>query len=306
MHKSANNKSQKKSQKKSARSLRRDGTLNIDSRSYGRTVFSDLYHILMSASWFKLLGLITAVFFTINLIFGTAFFLAGDQALEGLQSNGLLSRWMDCVFFSVQTFATIGYGKLSPATLPAHFLVTGEALIGLLSVAMMTGMIFARFSRPTARVVFSDKILFGDMDGQPVLMFRMANARLNQIVEAQVRVVLLKTEITKEGLSFREFYDLKLERSNSPLFSMSWTVVHPIDSESPVYGLSKEQILESDIEFMVTLTGTDETFLQSVYARMAYSVDDFLWNAHFSDMISRTPEGRIHIDIAAINHVVTK
>jgi inward rectifier potassium channel len=289
------------------RFLRRDGTLNIDAESYHRTLFSDLYHVLMSASWFKLLALITTSFVVINLIFGSAFFLAGNQALEGIEnSGGGFGQWLECVFFSVQTFATIGYGKLSPGTLPAHIIVTLEALIGLLSVAMMTGMIFARFSRPTARVVFSDKILISELDSQLSLIFRMANARLNQIVEAKVRVVLLKNETTLEGLNFREFYELKLERSISPLFSMSWTVIHPIDSESPLHGLTEEEAKKSDMELMVTLTGTDETFLQSVYARMGYSTDDLVWGAHFADMLKRTDEGRIHVDIGAINTLIAK
>lgn len=289
--------------KKQIRSLQRDGTMNLDRRSFQKTLFGDLYHVLMSSSWVKLLGMITGLFLMINLFFGTAYFLAGDQALEGMEAAAGWAHWLECVFFSVQTFATIGYGKLSPLSLIAHLLVTLEALIGLLSVAMMTGMIFSRFSRPTARVLFSENLLITEIDSQPSLVFRMANVRLNQIVEARVRVVLLQTETTAEGQSFREFYELVLERSNSPLFSMSWTVIHPIDSESPLYGKTREQILNSDMEFMVTLNGTDDTFLQSVYSRKAYTVEDILWNVHFADMISRTPEGRLHVDISAINTI---
>jgi len=287
----------------SKRFLRRDGSLNIDSSSYQRALFRDLYHALLSMRWSRLLSLVGVAYFGINLLFGAAYFLAGNGALDGIGNTDSWRRFVDCFFFSVQTLATIGYGKISPVSLLAHGLVSVEALAGLLGLAMVTGIVFSRFSRPTARVVFSDKALISSLGGQPSLTFRIANSRLNQIVEARIRVVLARNETTSEGLTFRELYDLKLERDMSPLFSMTWTVVHPIDSESPLKGITSELLAQSETELLVTLTGIDETFLQSVYSRFSYAVEDLVWNAQFSDMISQTSEGRVHIDIKAINDI---
>ena len=200
------------------RFLNRDGSLNIDRRGYKKTVMGDLYHNLLSTSWPKLIFFVSSAYIFINLFFGASYFVAGKRALDGINASSGLDRFVSCFFFSVQTLATIGYGRISPNSFGAQALVTVEALFGLLGLALVTGIIFARFSRPTSRVIFSDKAIISQIDGQSSLVFRLANARMNQIVEAQLRVVLARTEVTSEGLTFRELYDLKLERERSPPF----------------------------------------------------------------------------------------
>jgi inward rectifier potassium channel len=248
-------------------------------------------------SWRKLFACVTSVYLTINLVFGTAYYLEGEHALRGLQAATPFDHWVECFFFSVQTLATIGYGGISPNSIYAHLLVTVEALVGLIGLALITGIVFSRFSRPTARVRFSDQALITRIDGIPSLVFRMANTRLNQIVEAQVRVALARSEMTCEGLVFREFYDLSLERERSPLFAMTWTIIHPIGPESPLYGQTRESIREMDTEIIVTVIGMDETFSQTVHSRFSYASEEIEWNLIFEDMVSLQPDGKLRVEL---------
>ncbi len=185
---------------------------------------SDLYHWLLSLSWQKFLLLITVFYLVINLIFAVAYLTAG----EGI-ANAKPGSFKDAFFFSIQTLSTVGYGSLYPETLYAQILVTIEVWIGLLLVAILTGLMFARFSRPTARVLFSKVAVICPFDGVPTLMFRAANRRQNQILEAQIQVSLVRNEISSEGHFMRRFYDLDLLRSQTPIFGLSWQVMHPID-----------------------------------------------------------------------------
>lgn len=244
------------------RFINKDGSMNVDRGSLDESILTDLYHLLLTLQWRMLFVLIASLYLLVNLIFGTLYFLGGEHALHGLEAQGMgsgFARWLECFFFSVQTLATIGYGGISPHSIYAHILVTIEALFGLVSLTLVTGIVFSRFSRPTARVRFSERALVTRIDGKPCLTFRMANARLNQIVEAQVRVVLARFEKTSEGETFRELYDLRLERERSPLFAMTWTIVHWITPESPLYGQTRQSITEMDTEIIVTVVGTDET-----------------------------------------------
>jgi inward rectifier potassium channel len=283
------------------RFINRDGTINVRGEDFRRSSLFDLYHMLLSMRWRMVFLLVTIVYLLVNIAFGTAFYLGGPDALHGIQSTSPSERWLECFFFSVQTLATIGYGGISPNTHFAHFLVTIEALTGLIGLTLITGMIFSRFSRPTARIRFSEHALITRLDGQPCLIFRMANARLNQITQAQVYVSLARSETTKEGLRYREFYDLKLERERSLLFAMTWTVVHPICEGSPLYGQTKESLLASDTEIITTFTGTDETYLQMVHARFSYAPFDIEWNTDFQDMVSRDSNGYFTVRLEKID-----
>lgn len=287
----------------SFRFLNRDGSFNVVKDGNGKRPISDIYHILLSVSWPRFFILVAMTYLTINLFFAVLYFLCGPEALEGVRRVSMPQHFLDCFFFSVQTFATIGYGRISPVTLLPNLLVTFEALVGLLSVALMTGLFFVRFSKPTARVIFSTKALINKEGNGLVLMFRISNERLNQISEAHLNLVLVKNEISETGERYRKIYDLKLERNHSPIFALSWTVVHPIDKESPFYGKTLDDLKRDEIEILVTLTGTDETFSQSVNARFSYNVDDILWGAHFEDMVYRNPDGKIHIDLSKINSI---
>jgi inward rectifier potassium channel len=248
--------------------------------------FGDLYHHLITASWPYLLFLIAATFVVINCLFALAFLLDGGV------ENARPGSFADMFFFSVQTMATIGYGKLAPATLIANILMSVEALSGLVSLAVVTGLIFAKFSRPTARVRFTRNVVVSMRDGVPSVMFRMANVRANEIVEAQVHVVFARQERTVEGEDVRRFYDLELARYRNALFALSWTVIHPIGESSPFYGGDLDALAAAKMSLIVSMTGLDETFSQTVHARHEYNFDDIIWGARLVDILERTPSGQ--------------
>jgi inward rectifier potassium channel len=199
--------------------------------------------------------------------------------------------------------ATIGYGKMSPRGLPANLLVTGEALVGLLGLALVTGLVFAKFSHPTARVIFSRNAVLTTFDGVPSLLVRMANERGNQIAEAQAHLVLLRTERTPEGEQVRAAHDLKLRRSHSAFFAFTWLVVHPITPDSPLHGETEESLRAKDVDLVASMTGLDETFSQSVHARHAWTPDQILWRHRFVDVLVDLPDGRRAIDYRRFHDV---
>jgi inward rectifier potassium channel len=256
----------------------------------GSRYFGDFYHHLMTASWPYLLFLIAAAFAVTNCLFAFAYMLDGGV------ENARPGSFADVFFFSVQTMATIGYGKLAPATLIANILMSVEALSGLVSLALVTGLIFAKFSRPTARVRFTSNAVVSMRDGVPSVMFRMANVRANEIVEAQVHVVFARTEKTIEGEEVRRFYDLELTRYRNALFALSWTVIHPIGESSPFYGANLDALAAAKVSLVVSMTGIDETFLQTIHARHEYTFDDIIWGARLVDILRRMPDGQLAIN----------
>jgi len=239
------------------------------------------------------------LYLTGNCMFALGY-LAGGDGIE----NARHGSFSDAFFFSVQTMATIGYGKFAPRTLFAHILVTLETFVGLLGVAMTTGLTFAKFSRPTARVLFSRVAVVRPWNGIPSLMFRMANQRSNQIVEAHLHVVLARDETTAEGESIRRFHDLELTRRQNAIFALSWTAMHAITERSPLYGASSTSLAAAGAEIVVSLVGTDETFSQTVHARYSYVPDEIVWDARFVDIISQLPDGRRRIDYTRFHDVV--
>jgi inward rectifier potassium channel len=277
------------------RLLNRDRSFNVELRHGIKA--ADLYHSLLSTSWPLFVGFIFTIYLLVNVLFGLAYFSLGPNALMGIEKSAHFSRFVECFFFSIQTVATIGYGRVSPVSLGANLLVTVEALIGLMGLAIATGLFFARFARPTARVRFSRVALVGIRNGQPCLTLRMANERQNQIVEATATLAVLKSESTQEGQKFRRIHDLKLERSKSPLFSLSWTLIHPITPESPLYGLSREDLVRDEAEVFVSLVGMDDTFSATIHDRYSYLPSDLVWNAKFKDVLTRNSDGRLHLNL---------
>jgi inward rectifier potassium channel len=261
--------------------------------------FADLYHHLLTSSWLMLLVQIAAGFFAINALFAVGYYLDGGIA------NARPGSFADVFFFSVETMATIGYGRMAPVSLLAHTLMSFEALIGMFGLALTTGLIFAKFSRPSARVRFSRYGVISSRDGVLSLMFRMANERASQIVEAQVRVLLARGEVTVEGERVWRFHELDLTRYRNATFRHSWTVIHPIRPGSPLYGASEESLKAASAEIVVSVTGIDGAFMQTVYARHTYAAADIVWGARLVDIMIRTPEDDFLIDYGkfdAIEH----
>jgi inward rectifier potassium channel len=261
--------------------------------------WGDLYHALFTLSLPKLLGLMALGYFAVNTLFAFAYLLGGDGI-----ANAKPGSFKDAFFFSVQTLVTIGYGAMYPKTAYTNTLVAIEAFIGLLGVAIATGLMFARFSQPTARVLFSNVAVICPYNGVPTLMLRAANQRGNLIVEAGVNVRLLLPEITPEGHSLRRVYDLNLVRSNTPLFFLSWMMMHPIDENSPLYGKTAEALMNSDAQIIVTFQGLDDTVMQNMHARKLYYARDILWNVRFVDVVSFRENGDRAVNYTRFHDVI--
>lgn len=264
--------------------------------SGGTGPFTDLYHFLVGSSWPALLMLVMGAFTTVNALFGLAYWL--DGGVQGSRSD----NYPDMFFFSVQTMSTIGYGVLHPTTVLANALVSIEALMGLVSLAMMTGLVFAKFSLPSARVRFSRYAVISRRDGMVSLMFRMANLRQSHIVEARIHLTFARVETTAEGERLRRVYDLRLLRENQPLFALTFTAVHPLTEGSPLVGATIESLRESKAVVIVSLTGLEETFSQTVNARHSYAADDILWGKRLAD-ITTFEKGGI-VDYSRFDEVV--
>ncbi|MBY0400416.1 ATP-sensitive inward rectifier potassium channel 10 [Myxococcota bacterium] len=244
-------------------------------------------------SWTRLFGLAVVIYAALNVGFAGLYLLGGDCI-----SNAEPGSFVDALSFSVQTLATIGYGVMAPTTVYAHLLVAIEALCGVLSFAMITGIVFAKFSRPTARVLFSDVACVGSHDGRRVLMFRMANERSgSRVVEARVRVTLTKDETTSEGVFMRRFHDLGLVREWTPIFALTWTAMHVIDETSPLFGLDPESLHRVQAEIVVSFSGLDEHLSQPVHARHSYVATEIRFDARFADVMSFDDDGSRVFDL---------
>jgi inward rectifier potassium channel len=263
-----------------------------------RLGLSDLYFFLTTISWPALLLIILALFAFINCLFALGYMFDGGVA------NARPGSFADAFFFSVQTMATIGYGTMAPRSFGSNIMVSIEALSGLTSLAVVTGLVFARFSRPTGRVRFSRVAVVAPRDGVPALMFRAVNQRSNRIVEAQIHVVLSRWEMTREGESLRRFYDLALSRSRNALFSLSWTVTHPIVEGSPLLGETAASLKASRSMIIASLVGMDESFLQNVHVRYVWLADEIVWGMRFADVLLELPDGTFSIDYSRFDEVV--
>lgn len=278
--------------------VRQNGKLSVEGLGAWYNYLRDPYHLLLTIPWAGFLALICVGYVLANALFALAYILGGN----GIE-NARPGNFLDAFFFSVQTMASIGYGAMYPRSTFANFLVTIESLVGLFGVTMATGLMFARFSRPTARVVFSRVAIIAPYEGVPTLMFRTANQRRNLILEAALRVSLARDEITTEGDFMRRIYDLKLIRSQNPSFSLSWTAMHPIDDRSPLYGVTPEALDEDEATIIITLTGLDETVGQNIYAHHTFAANDILWNMRFVDILAWTPNGDRYIDYSHFHDV---
>ena len=258
--------------------------------------WDDPYHRLLAAEWRWVLLTVLCIYLAMNVVFATLYLLGGD-CLENAHPGSVT----DAFFFSVQTMATIGYGKMVPRTPYANVVVSLEALFGLIATAMATGLMFAKFARPSARLVFSESALIVTRDGVRSLVFRVANARGNQIVEAGLRVTLLRSEKTVEGERVRRFHDLSLARATNPVFAMSWTAVHPITRTSPLHDITPEHLTEWDAAFIVSVVGMDETSGQTVHARHSYAAGNIRWGERFVDIIEVMPDGTRRMHFSRFN-----
>jgi len=257
----------------------------------GRQPLADLYHFLLTSRWHVLLPSIAAAYVAVNALFALAYLALGD-AIEHARPGS----FGDAFFFSVQTMATVGYGNLWPRTTAANVLATAEMILGGMGLALMTGLVFAKFARPTARVLFSDAAVIRTWEGRPSLMIRMANARSSNIVEVHVGIMLLANARSAEGDQVRRVHDLRLVRSQTAIFSLTWTAIHPIDEASPLRGLDAAALAASEGVIIVSLTGYDENLAATVHARHTYTASRVLFGRRLVDVLGTGPDGERTID----------
>ena len=285
------------------RLLNPDGTFNVVRKGLDPFSSLSLYHWLLTISWPKFVGFITGSYMAVNALFAFAFLLCGPDALQSSTGSFAGHPFYRAFFFSVDSFATIGYGNIVPIGVAANTLVTIEALLNILGIALATGVIFARFSRPSPKIIYSRNAIVAPYRDKTALEFRIANARSNQLIEVQIQLILTKIE-QSGGSTARKFYDLDLERRRVVFFALSWTVVHPIDSNSPMWGLTQQDLVDSDAEFLILLIGTDETASQTVHSRSSYKWDEVVWGAKFANMFLRNDaDGIIGMDLDRIHDI---
>lgn len=269
--------------------------------SEGQTerLWDDIYHRALTITWPKFFGLATGIFLLLNACFALLYRLDPD-GIANEYPQGLAGAF----FFSVETLATVGYGDMHPQTVYAHLISTVEIILGMGGIATVTGLIFARFSRPRARIIFANHPVVRMIDGQPTLMIRAANLRKNVIAQASARLHLLRLHTSPEGFRLRRVEDLKLVRERHPLFMLSWMVMHVIDADSPLQGETRESLEASEAMFLLTIEGTDETSAQPMLARQEWACAELRWNYRYIDLVNDRGDGIRVIDYRVFHEVV--
>jgi len=276
----------------------RIGKRIITTEGIARAIFQDLFHYFMTVGWPQLFATFAFFFLGFDVIFGFFYHLV-PACIAKLNPPGFAGAF----FFSVETFATVGYGDMHPQTLYGHVVAMIEIFIGLLSLALMTGIVFSRFSRPRARFLFSRNAVVRPLDGTTTLIFRAANERQNVVLEASAQLRMLRNEVTQEGFEIRRVIDLPLLRSQHPMFVLGWTIMHAITEASPLRFETAESLERDDATFVLTLSGTDENTGQVLMARAEYSSGDIRWNSSFRDILEDTEDGTLHIDYGKFHDV---
>jgi inward rectifier potassium channel len=286
------------------RLLNPDGSFNVNRTGLGFLETFAPYHQSLAISWPGFFAVVGLVYLALNLTFALAYMACGPEALLGPGSAMLGGHFSQSFFFSIQTFATIGYGQIGPNGFPANLVVTVEALIGLMYQALATGLMFARFSRPTASILFSRHAIVAPYSSGRALMFRIVNRRRNQIIQLEAQVLFSAVEPDTRGQPVRRYSLLALERNKVTFFPLSWTIVHPIDETSPLFGKSSEELERSQAEILVLLSGIDETFEQTVHVRSSYRANEIVWNARFQSMfLPAAPGSRISVDVSRVHAI---
>lgn len=270
-------------------------TLRVRGRPFAP--HKDAYHLVLQVGWPGFFGLVFLLYVLVNLLFA-ATYRVQPECISGVHS------FESAFYFSVQTMATIGYGTFAPITRFGHIMVTLEAIVGVFATAMVTGLTFAKFARPTSRVLFAEKLVLMPRNRVPHLMFRLANSRHNTVVEAQLRVTLLVNERTLEGETMRRQIDLPLVRPQSSIFTLSWTAMHEVNEKSPFFGPDAIADLRAkNAEILLSMSGLDETIAQTIHARYRYSIEDVMVGHRFKDVVLTDADGTRVIDYTFFNDV---
>src|SRR5437016_1137217 len=265
--------------------------LNLQRREY-----RDTYQWLLALKWPEFAVFIAGIYIILNLVFAE-FYALGEECIGGMRSGS----YVDAFFFSVQTLATVGYGHWYPQTLYGHIVTTIEFIVGFFGLAVMTGLIFVRFSRPAARILFSKSIVIGSLNGRPTLMLRVGNLRAQSMVEAEFRIMFTRDEPILEGDNFRHFYDLKLHFDRLIAFPAALTLRHTIDEQSPLYGETAESLEASRAIFIASVVGIDPVIPAAVQTQQDYSWRDIRFGQRFVEIYSEPSDGRLTVDVGRLD-----
>ncbi len=286
------------------RLLNRDGSFNVTRTGLGFLDSFAPYHLLLTTSWLGFLAAVSAIYLALNVIFAIAYLACGRDALVGSGAAMMGGPFAQAFFFSIETFATIGYGQIAPNGMAANVVVTVEALVGLMYQALATGLLFARFTRPTAALLFSQQAVIAPYRDGQALMFRLVNRRRTEVIELAAQVLFSALEPDGRGGTVRRYIPLALERNKVTFLPLSWTLVHPIDAASPLAGRSAKELEHAEAEILVLLSGTDEALEQTVHARSSYQAHEIVWNARFQSMYLQTDgRSRLSVDISRVHEI---
>lgn len=260
--------------------------------------FRELYYSILKMSWLRFFSLLSLAYLLINAFYAFLYM----QDIQGI-ANTEKKSFFEAFSFSVQTFATIGFGHFYPTSYFVHVVVILESLTGVVFTALVTGLTFAKFAKPTTHIIFSNKAIICDFDGVPTLIFRLGNGRESSIVDAKISVVTLKSQVTKEGHTIQRFVDIKLERDRSPFFLLTWSVMHKIDQSSPFYGFTQEDFIKNKVNLFVSLTGYDEIYSQTVHAGFRYNSNEIQFSKKFVDVVEVLQDGTRKIDFTKFHEI---
>jgi len=289
------------------RILNKDGSANINRLGEPRFSLVNIYHTLISISWWKFSLLVLSFYLSFNLLFTLAYYFICPDDIAGMIYNNEREKFMEIFFFSSQSLTTVGYGRLNPTGIIASSIAGLESMIGLMGFAMATGLLYGRFSRPTAKLLYSENIIIApythptlSVSAPTALMFRIANARRNQLIEVE-SLILFSFNETEDGNTRRKFATLNLEVSKISFLAMSWTIVHPINEESPLKDLSAQDMQDLDVEFLVSIKAIDDTYSQQIFARNSYKWTELKFDSKFTTILSKSNHGKTNIDLRKLS-----
>lgn len=281
------------------RFINKDGSLNVERTGYSNWT---LYHQLTETSWIGFFTHVVFYYILVNSIFAMVYVMIGVESFGGVKSESLWGNFSHMFFFSVQTFTTVGYGAMSPVGMAANWIASLEALVGLLSAAVATGLLFSRFTSPKAQILYSKYAVIAPFENGNAFMIRIANTRDNKIMNLEAKISATWHEEVN-GKDVRKYASLKLERDRVFLFPLSWTIVHPLNEQSPFYSKGEEKLREMNVEFLVMLEGYDESYNQMIYSNTSYTCEEIIWNAKFKMMFHPDDEKGTILELDKINDV---
>jgi inward rectifier potassium channel len=274
----------------------RVGSFEFTKSGAKRFDLRDPYHLALTLRWPPFFLLLLVVDLGINVFFAALYTLQ-----PGSVANAAPGSFIDSFFFSMETLATVGYGTMSPATLYGHIVSAVEILCGMTFTAIMTGLIFVRFSRPRSKILFADQAVITRSNGRPTLMMRLGNGRLTLLADASARVSILIAELTHEGQLFRRAHELKLERPELAVFALTWTLMHHIDEQSPLFGMTARSIIDADVSLILSVEARDHALSTQIYDLKSYGAADILFGMHYQDAIKSDEQGRPHVDLTKLS-----